>query len=1049
MRSIPSFASFFARPPVVAFLGLVLACAGGSAAFAGEPDLVAGAVEGQVRFIPLRADASADAPRPVVRVAGEDDAGVEMEFELPGLLQADVSLGERSCTILGIEQGGFEGEPGAPTLPTFSRLVRLPDRGGARVEVLDVETAEIEGLHLAPMQPDEPGDFVPEGPAYLRAGYPAGARVVIGEPAVMRNLRVAPVTFRPVRFDPLAGKVEVARRIRLRVVYTEDAAPNPKAARQAKTPASFDAVYRQLVVNYAGPRDGGADGLGSYVIVCPNSASVLSTLQELVDWRRRKGHEVYVATTAETGTTTTSIQTWLRNAYATWENPPEYIALVGDGDASAAIRIPAWSYNGGDTDLPYAQLEGGDLLPDAHVGRISVRDVDQLDVYVHKIVGYESTPYLDDTSWYTRACVVGDPTYSGYTCVQIGQWMKSRLRAHGYTQVDTVFTGPFESQMIAALNRGDTAFMYRGFGGMSNFDAGDARAIMNGRKMNFSSQITCGTNSFSQDIETVCEAWIRSGTVSAPRGGVGAIGASTSSTHTRYNNCATYGIWGGVYNEDLYTFGAANSRGKLELYLNYSVGDMNGAQNFCHWINLMGDPAGEIWTGVPQTIAVSHPASLALGANAVTASVSSGGFALQGATVCLYKEGEVHVAGRTGADGTVELPVGAPSAGPLTITVTGHDLRPYAGAIAVAQQTRFVGYAAHAVDDDASGSSTGNGDGVPNPGERIELRVAVRNSGSQEVDDIAATLTASDPYVTIVDAVEAVPNLQAGASAWCLDDFDLVIAGGAPNGHRLLCDLDVASGTDIWRSLIELEVVAPEFVYDAVTLYDVGTRLDPGEAGGISVRVANHGGAGAAGASGRLVSHSTWLVVTDSLGVFPAAPVGATVENTADRFGVVASASCFQGHVAALSLILETAGGACDTVTLAVTIGQRSSVDPTGPDGYGYYAFDNTDTAYSEAPAYAWLEIDPRYGGQGVSAGLYDNSDESGDSEVFQLPFAFTFYGHTFHSVTICSNGWIAMGSTPLSNYNNWTIPGVGAPPYLIAPKWDGLYQSGDDRVYY
>ena len=49
-------------------------------------------------------------------------------------------------------------------------------------------------------------------------------------------------------------------------------------------------------------------------------------------------------------------------------------------------------------------------------------------------------------------------------------------------------------------------------------------------------------------------------------------------------------------------------------------------------------------------------------------------------------------------------------------------------------------------------------------------------------------------------------------------------------------------------------------------------------------------------------------------------------------------------------------------------VGTAAVGDPTGPDAYGYYAFDNDDTA-PEAPTYDWVEI----AGVGANTGISDN----------------------------------------------------------------------------
>jgi hypothetical protein len=510
----------------------------------------------------------------------------------------------------------------------------------------------------------------------------------------------------------------------------------------------------------------------------------------------------------------------------------------------------------------------------------------------------------------------------------------------------------------------------------------------------------------------------------------------------------TAGIWRGALWEGLYQFGASFTRGKYELYVNYAQQDYNSMCIFTCWNNLMGDAAGELWTAVPVTPTVTAPTSIPVGTNAVTVSLIEHGHPVVQAYVCLWKGSETFVGGYTDLSGAIELPVNVPTTGALKLTVTKHNYVPVLRDISVTQPMLFVAYQSHTVDDDADGTSSGNDDGQTNPMEQIELPVQVKNFGSQTATAVTGTLSSTDPYVVIFDDSETFGDIAGGASAWSEDDFDIQIAGGAPHGHRIYLDLDLASGTDLWRSLIAVPVVSAAFVYDAQTLYGVGTRLDPGDSGEISVRVRNQGGAPAATVTGRLISESQWITVTDPNGTYGTINVGATGENTTDRFGVSAAADCFQGHIASLALVLTFSGGATDTVHFAVPVGTASSDDPTGPDAHGYYAFDNTDTGYEQAPTYSWIEIAPTQGGSGTDVGLTDFGDAQDDYQTVTLPFTFRYYGQSFTRATICSNGWIAMGSTYLTQYRNWNIPGAEAPANMIAPMWDDLYQSGNNRVY-
>ena len=993
-------------------------------------------------LLPISANAGQRGAAPEVHVLANDGEHVRLAFDLAALAVETIEIDGESYSVLAIEGGGHIGGAGEPMLPTFTRLIQIPDETGITLEIERIETGEFSGFRPLPMQSTEAAGFIIDPAAYTRAGYAESAPVQIGEPAIARDLRVVPITFQPVRYDPARATIEVAARIEITVRFEGEDRRNAKTKHRQIIPESFERLYSSIVLNYTGPRAGQTVGRGAYVIIGRNDIA-LSAVAPLIEWRTRQGYEVHAVTTQVTGSWSSQIQTWLREAYETWPNPPEYITLVGDADGDYRIRTwyEEWSGRQGEGDFPYVQLDGNDVLPDAHIGRISVQELDQLELYMNKIVPYESTPYMGETDWYRSACLVGDPSTSGYTCVQIMQWLKTRLLDWGYTEIDTIFAEPFVMQMNNSLNDGCGIFAYRGFYGMSGFEVGDILSLQNGRKLTFAVNLTCSTGSFAGGTSP-SEAWMRAGLPpDIVTGGVGCLGTATGGTHTRYNNCITYGVWRGVFWEGLNHFGSCLTRGKYELFLNYAAGDYENVQIFSHWNNLMGDSAGEIWTAVPQEMSVVHPATLALGANAVTLEVAASGTPCEQAYVCLWKGDEVHVGGYTDAAGMIDLPVSPTSTGEMLITVTKHDHHPYLGSLDVSAPELFVGYRDHQIDD----SVGGNGDGIVNPDESILLPVQVENFGSQLAPSVEALLTSADAFVSVVSGLTHFGDIPAGGTAWGAAGFAIEIAPNVPDGHMAHLTLDLTSGSDTWRAIIALPIVSAVFAFDEVTLYDFGSHIDPGETGEISVRLYNHGTASGAAVTGTLLSGNQWVTVTDAQGAFGTIGAGSFGENDGDRFALSVDGACFEGFVVPMSLSLAYSDGARDTVDFALTIGAASADDPIGPDTYGYFAFDDTDTAYDQAPTYAWVEIAANHGGPGASLDLDDD-----ESVTLDLPFPFTYYGEAFTRVTICSNGWIAMGPTHLTNYRNWTIPGVGAPEYLITPMWDNLYPVGaDDNVYH
>ncbi|MEO0049913.1 MAG: hypothetical protein ABIK42_02055, partial [candidate division WOR-3 bacterium] len=119
-------------------------------------------------------------------------------------------------------------------------------------------------------------------------------------------------------------------------------------------------------------------------------------------------------------------------------------------------------------------------------------------------------------------------------------------------------------------------------------------------------------------------------------------------------------------------------------------------------------------------------------------------------------------------------------------------------------------------------------------------------------------------------------------------------------------------------------------------------------------------------------------------------------------------------------------------ISFSVTIGQPVSSTPFGPDRYGYYGYDDTDIGYQERPEFNWIEIDPNQGGQGTRITIGNDR-----AVEVQLPFTFRFYGQNYETISVCDNGYIAMGNTWFGDPYNWHIPSAQGPDGFVAVFWD------------
>lgn len=217
---------------------------------------------------------------------------------------------------------------------------------------------------------------------------------------------------------------------------------------------------------------------------------------------------------------------------------------------------------------------------------------------------------------------------------------------------------------------------------------------------------------------------------------------------------------------------------------------------------------------------------------------------------------------------------------------------------------------------------------------------------------------------------------------------------------------------------------------------------DPGETVNIQVSLINVGVGAANGISGILSTTNPFLTINQNTASFPNLSPGQSGISS-QPYVLSISPSCPQDTLVTTSLNITAGGGYQRTAALYFTVSDPV-FQPVGPDSYGYYAFDSFDP---EGPTYNWIEIDPGYGGSGALINF------TSDDQTVQvnLPFTFTYYGQNYTTISVCTNGWIAMGTTTSTDYSNSRIPDSDGPSAMIAPFWEDLspqYQGSVSHYY-
>lgn len=934
---------------------------------------------------------------------------------------------------------------GVPSLPYLSRLVEVQPGHGLQVELLNPVWETLAGKPLPQQDVMRDAHSLPAAWHVDANSYQSGSVfpeevLSSGGEAVIRGGSFSRISLIPARFDSGSNQMSLLREATIRVTQVVDASA-PVSIRPDVSPLA-GLVPESATVRF--PRTGVIrDAIeplpGAYLVLARNSTvQNNSYLQAWLDWKRDKGHSIVTAGETEVGSwTASSIRSYIQSAYANWEEAPAYVLLVGDPSGSSSYYLPT---NGtgysGEYDHAYACVDGGDVLADLSVGRLSVENATQLGTICNKLLYYETTPTVAGSDWLEGAGLTTG--WNAISMIQQSRTIVSDMVEQGITDVDTLWYPSSDAGDVNGwFNQGIALYNYRGWigmDGMSNSFIDNESNFINYGMPPIVAVFTCSTGDFNYTCET--EAFMRKGDVSTPRGAAAAMGFATSNTHTAYNNAVAGGFWSTFLDLGVTQVGPCMFAGKATLVLNLPPGDAN-AGRYSNWANLMGDPGMDMWCGVPDQLQVTLAggSTISLGTAGVEANVLADGQPVAGVTVCL-RQGTFMSRGLTDDSGTVLLAVDGASAGTVALTASKPDFLPDRESINISSGTF-----AELVDWQPSG------DGIVSPGEIVTLAPRIQNAGTSSLSSLSTTLVALDDGVTVLDnSASWASTIAPGGQATASNSLQIQVDADRTDLHSASFSLTYTSAQGSFSDICRLELAQPVFQVSGLGFTPGGSLLVPGQSSSMSLQLENLGTLDANAINFTLSAPGdAFLTVLDATDT-GSIPVGGS---QAVEFVVDVDALAVRGHEVPFTLNWSGLGmsgqlGFTASISVPVTNG------PTGPDAYGYRAIEDVD-ANTEAPGYQWVEIATPAGGNGTNLNLSDYGDQQDDAATINLPFDVVYYGIAYSEVAVCSNGFLAFepGAVSQTDFRNHHLPSGLGPDAMVAVAWDDHTLSGGGGVYW
>ena len=944
-------------------------------------------------------------------------------------------------------------EDGLPELPKYAVNYGLNPLKEYKINYNILSSYIIEDIDVYPHQSAQRIDADESSDLYMNTIYNQAndvfpREIVREKRATLRGNEIITIDIIPFSYNSSSRSLEVIEEIEIMIEEVGERASSKPTMKRSEP---FQNMYNHLILDTFDDREIDFQE-PSILYICGGSSIDYTYLDYLVDWRRKQGYQVTTVNLTEVGgNTTTYVKNYIQDAYDNWENPPEFISLIGDATGSGSVpTVPTYSvgegggWNGAyaEADLPYVLLEGDDILADATIGRISVRSENEFSVVVSKIIGYEKL--YSGSDWLESVALVGDPYDSGISTVITNEYIAQIMENYGVEDINEQYSGSntFDDFMRDQINNGVSYLNYRGFYGFSGFTDSDVNALSNGFKLPFLTTLTCDTGSFSTDVSCISESLLRAGTsVNNPRGAVAVVATAQPYTHTAFNNIVAMGMYSGIFLYGAKTAGESLAFGELALALAYPQNPNNNSYYFSAWNNLMGDAATMLWTDTPIVLIADHQESVSMGTDNIIniMVIDENENSVEGANVNL-NFGDIYINSTTGVDGNavIELSEFAGQSGTVDVTVTCQDCLYSETSFLLNQDSVFPEVVTSSLTFSETNSS--NSDGLFNPSEEISIDFYMNNYTGLSLDNINVSIQSSDISITSNNVIN-IPSIDVEETV-LVDGLILQIPADILPDSEPIFYVNISGNNSSFESnqILDLPIYS-----GSVSLSAEGAFIS-GSSSNLNIELYNSGEIDFESLTGDILNNHSDLFFGTDIVTWNDIPVGSS--SISLNIQVSTDDGIINGSVYNIPVRIFDDFTFEQMANIQLTVGEVSVVDPMGPDSYGYYIYGEEDTEYELAPTYSWIEIAPSEGGDGYQLDINDNGNNQDDVTTIDLPFTFTFYGQDYDRVSVCSNGWISFGDTDLESFRNYPIPGTGGPSPMVAVFWDDL-EDGDVYAYY
>jgi len=803
-------------------------------------------------------------------------------------------------------------QPGAPETPIAVYSFGLPT--GQRVSEIRILEAVYQTIpgnfqvypEQKPLSLDETPSFTGPDPAIYgsEAPYPENP-LVNHHSGNMRGYAIGQISLCPFQYYPRTGQLKILKKLRVEVQTVQRSGGVVPKRQSGLSRAVFDNLVSSVVFIPASspavrveenPEDLAINTLPSLIgppvdLVIVTTEDKLDAYEKYARFKKIFGYNTALKTMTWVRANYNGfddaerLRNFIRDAVEQWGTSFVFLGADVPEIPTRIVRmeplIGPWPTHIA-TDLYYSDLDGDwnrdgdsdfgevvdslDLYPDVLVGRVTARADSDVVAYLDKVKNYL---FPQDLTGFARTLFVSSDWWSAGDA----RAASSRIALHLPAYFDTSYINEVTLQqfrdslyssygVIGVLAHGDVNLLRvcsspRVFATNFLFDSLAASNIIHPLMF----VITCYTNPF--EVDALGEHWVNNHRA----GGIAYIGPTYSSSAGDHEAYTT------VMVDSLFSLPLAAALAYSKVYwIPQSIYWDNWKRSFQFSLNLLGDPTLCIWDTIPRDLnpVLKDRDTLDLGLDTITISLA---YRVK-FSVVFYKADEIFI--RDSGWGAIRAALKTRSPGYLFYTISSPGFRLFQDSIYVRSLEPNLTIEDHRVVD-----SLANNDHQVNPGEDIFIYVRLKNNGTAPAQNISATLSCPDSFLTLIQDWASYPDIDPNCQAENPLPFHVRTSWALPDEYSLNFQLALSYSGVSTCDTFQLFSRAPGIVHFGQVYEWRGDTAD------IFIYLKNEGHAPADSLTGLAQALSDSMTVLDSLILFPPVPAGAIVSSNPDRIRVL------------------------------------------------------------------------------------------------------------------------------------------------------------------